>query len=69
VRLRRAVELPVGHIQVDLSAVDYIDSHGVEVLRAARALAAERAITLEFEPPPPSVRRRLATRGLDDLGR
>jgi anti-sigma B factor antagonist len=63
----RACQGPPEQVVVDLSAVEFIDSHGLHLLAAThRALTAD-GCALVVLPPPKPVRRAFEITGLDQL--
>lgn len=57
-----------GHLALDLSGVQAVDSTGVQLLLATHRLAAERGMALQLEAPTDSVVQALATYGLTAAG-
>jgi anti-sigma B factor antagonist len=56
-----------GHIDVDMSAVTFLDSSGIGMLVAARRAAEVKGITLKLREPGPMVRMVLEVANLDGL--
>jgi anti-sigma B factor antagonist len=55
------------HLVVDMSAVEFCDSTGMNVLLAAHRLATERGGDLALAAPRPSVRKILEVTGLESV--
>lgn len=63
--IERACERPPAKLVIDLSAVDFVDSHGLQLLVVAQRTLAAEGCALAFVPPAGHVRRVFTLTGLD----
>jgi anti-sigma B factor antagonist len=55
-----------GHVIVDLTDVEFLDSNGLRVIMRLHATSAEGSLRLEFKPGPPAVQRIFELSGIAD---